>query len=249
MNIDRSKLYVRSWYLWFIQNFLVFLSMFLYIGNYFSLIIISENPEFYLISRISLSIVLFIALLMDLVIVAMIVFDSAFKYRNSVEISQNVKGHLIISISGSMWIIISVVWRLPFFIRDLLNLGFEPTGLFTFCVHENIWFLLYFITGAFFLFIFLILQDIYLSLPGYSNIRMVYGLTNLIGNLLIAFYGLFGGNLIINRYINLTFFYWIRMVFWKLTLTPLVGMAVAEKIFTLEKKTRQNEKSYSSQGI
>lgn len=234
MGINRSKLYARSWYLWFGQNLLLFLSTFLFIGTYFSLLVPDEAFLYHSLSSI-LNVTVFIALSLDLVVIAVITFISFLEGLNALKKSQNEKLPFIITGCGFMWIVTSLLWRFPFYLRGPLDFGFEAIGPFTLVLHYDIhggWFFLFFISGSIFLFFFLVLQDKYF-LPSGSSGRKLYGLTILIGNLSIAIYRLFYiyDVLIIPNFINLTLFYWIFILLWKLIVTTLLGMIVAKKIF------------------
>ncbi len=237
MSIDLSKLYKKSWYLWFGQNLCIFLCAFWYIGTYFSLILFYMTSDYFLEVVFSLLLrgTLYIALFLDLVaigiisLVAILAGYHAFKRSHSLIIPS------LISISGLMWIITSFLWRIPFYLEGPIRFEAVPLSLLTNYIHEsdkNILFFVLFIAGSFFLFSFLALQDIYFTLPGRIPYkRAVYGLVVLIGNFVIVWYAFFREVLLLDH-INLTFFYWILMVVWKLIVTSLVGMAIAEQVFS-----------------
>lgn len=231
MGVSRSRLYLRIWYLWFGQNLLLFLSTFLFIGSYLFLAI---ESYLYISLRFILNVTIFIALLLDLVVIVVITFISFLDGQNALKKSHNEKLPFIITGCGFMWILTSLLWRFPFYLRGPFDFVFDPSGSFLQVLHggNDEWFFLFFLSGSIFLFFFLALQDRY-SFPSrrVSNGRMLYGLTILIGNLSITIYGLFPNVLLISRFINLTFFYWIFMLLWKLLVTSLIGMIVAVKIF------------------
>ncbi|MFX1249384.1 MAG: hypothetical protein ACFFBQ_18485 [Promethearchaeota archaeon] len=232
-SINRSKLYKRIWYLWLGQNVILLFSALLYIGGYLLLIL---ESYLYVSLRIILSVTLFIALLLDLIVVTTITIISVLEGENVLKNSQKDKIPFIIAGCGLMWVITSILWRFPFYLRGPLNFGFDPIGSFslqTLHPENDVSFFLFFLIASFFLFIFLVLQD-RSPFPSerVSNGRMIYGLAILFGNLLIVFYGLFGNILQIPNNINLTFPYWILMLLWKLVVTPLIGIIVAKKLVT-----------------
>ena len=237
LSVNLPKLYKRGWYLWFGQNLCIFLCAFWYIGTYLSLIL------FYMTSDYLLSVVfsfllrgtLYIALFLDLVAIGIISFVAMLSGYYAFKRSQSLIIPSLISISGFMWIITSVIWRIPFYIEGPIRFEASPLSLLTDYLHEsdkNILFFVLFITGAFFLFSFLALQDIYFPLPGRVPYkRAVYGLIVFLGILILTWYAFFRDVLIL-VHLNLTFFYWILMVLWKLIVTSLVGMAIAEQVFS-----------------
>lgn len=210
--------------------------MLLYVTCY--LLMALDDPEYatlFKLTHASLNFIVYVAIVLDIFVVALLLVFFFLEDRNSAKpIPQRIEPRIIL-ICGVLWILTSILWRIPFYLQGPLGQNFGPLSLFMVYIHEGgryFSFLFLFFWGSIFLIAFLFVQDRYfLSTENRSFKRSVYGFAVLIGNFIIVAYSLNRDALIVTPFGNAVFFYWILMITWKLGITPIIGMWVAKGIW------------------
>lgn len=232
---QRYLRYLNLGYLvWLIQNLLVLIAAVVfsfYHNNFYS-----EGLSFtvlFILYTVS-NCILFFALILDLFAIGVLAFVGFYLRRDS-----EIWSSRIILISAGFWIILSLFWRIPFFLQGPVNFGFAVgsstlTGkLVEFRMtdplnNEFMYTSIFF--SSFFLFLFFTVLHSSGSTRGfrmYLNRGFFYGFINFlsISFFILSILGVFLPFLGIDEFLALTL--WLFTTVFKLFITPFCGMVVA----------------------
>ena len=230
----KAKYHSKLWRLWFIQNVLLFIGFWLFLGNYIilSLAMMFEGTEnfdllltIYEIDTWALYLIITASFCLDIIII--VSFTILFTYTSHKLLKKSKPFYLpaLISLTGLFWIVISISWRIQYVLPFNINFGFGTYSLFIKHILDpgfNSLIHIQLFASGIMIFLFLLLQDLYFWKHNTTNFgRSIFGLSIVIGNatfLIIKNSGMH----------SFTFYLYFILLMWKLILTPIIGMIVSD---------------------
>jgi hypothetical protein len=221
----------------FFQNMLMLLAI-LFFFPWFILFFLDWQLGFLLGGILNLLFTL--AILLDLISILLICIGSGvIGYYSTIKHS---KWSLIVIFSGLLWVILSLVWRIPLYSRGPFDIGFLPRigvaddDISSYLMNDPVLPLLLLVSSLVFLIFFFFYDMLVFSEDSEFqvdftkiNIGTFYGLANLLGYILILLY--FSSTETIDEHIVVTSPLWLGQlgIFIKLIVTPVLGMRTSKK--------------------
>ncbi|MFX0209400.1 MAG: hypothetical protein ACFFDT_25675 [Candidatus Hodarchaeota archaeon] len=231
-----------GWRLWYFQNFMLFIPLFLLLPNFF-LILFFFRESGAMVGAI-INLIFYLALILDLFSVFLICLSVVLEFHlHRMEKTSSLL-ILLIPVLGSLWILLSFFWRLPFYPRGPFDFGFgfrnimflsETSFYNEFLYNPHTPFL--FISSSCILFLFLIFQDNFLLFKNQSPVSMsqitveigtIFGAVNCFSNFLVffTFSTLDDGSFSMT---SLQLLLFLLCLIFQLLIVPLLGMRTARK--------------------
>jgi hypothetical protein len=216
----------KGWQIWYFQNIFVIVTAFLIpIAIFLNVTqIFWQGGEF---TGILINISVWLVFILDITAISILSLAALLEIKKW-------KPNLIAAITGSVWVIFTLAWRVPWIIREPLNnrIGFryEDSGPFLLDEFNDISFLLFLLICNLLLLTLLVFNDLslYPSKVDFQNfyrivnIGTIFGLANFLGLMFIFIYI---SGIIQNAWIS------ALGVFIKLILTPILGIRTSKKYF------------------
>jgi len=243
----KSSFYKLGWTLWIFQNMLLIVPFIAFFIDYFSSIF-ESRLEF--IIDTGLNILFTFTLLIDIVSVFLISLGLTIYFWNLQKENKSTREQFLMPLSGYLWIVLTVLWRAPFFFLWGFELGFAQVKYVEFLVEDyaiynhffnNPFLYIILIIGASCLFVFLYLHEKHAQLlinvefinERYIGRGTIFGALNILGIVLLFF----GSNIMPQRSLEdletlgrgTSGIFLLSGMFVKIFFTPLLGILTAIK--------------------